>query len=309
MFFKRYSCNVPADVPSSVEKKYCKHYTAITKDNNRLFLLAYDQKMEHLNKDFYGNTIAPDAMHPEHIFKIASQGTVGALAAHVGLIARYARDYAAIPYIAKLNGKTDLMSLDHQDPYSKQLWDIEDVLTLKSSGINICGIGFTIYLGGAYESEMLSQAAQSIAQAHLHGFVAILWIYIRGKHVHDADHPLLSAGATGVAASLGADFVKIKTPHDADEKKSVEWLSIACAAAGNTLVVCAGGEQTDPETFLATLHDQLQNGGTAGCAVGRNIFQRSLPEAIAMTHAINALVYEDSSAQDAVKLYKESIKK
>src|SRR5579864_9387764 len=99
-----HSITIPADVPKSAHQTYLAHYAAITKNTGNLFLFAADQKIEHLNTDFYGNTIHPDANSPEHLFKIASQGSIGAFATHIGLIARYGRQYPKIHYIAKLNG-------------------------------------------------------------------------------------------------------------------------------------------------------------------------------------------------------------
>src|SRR5690242_723950 len=118
MLFKKYSIPIPADVPKAMESTFNAHYTKITKKTDRLFLFAYDQKMEHLNKDFYGPTVHPDAQNCEHPFSIAHAGYIGAFATHLGLIARYGKKYPAIPYIAKLNGKTDIISTDHKDPYS-----------------------------------------------------------------------------------------------------------------------------------------------------------------------------------------------
>ena len=63
----------------------------------------------------------------------------------------------------------------------------------------------------------------------------------------------------------------------------------------------------EPEGFLQELHNQLHTGKTSGCATGRNIFQRSLEEAVAMTRAIAALVYDGSSAETAIKLFHEKI--
>ncbi|MDR3550122.1 MAG: hypothetical protein P4L31_01815 [Candidatus Babeliales bacterium] len=310
MFFTKSSCpQIPADVPQALQKEFCKNYTTITKHKNRLFMLAYDQKMEHLNKDFYGPDISPDALHPEHIFKIADSGTIGALATNLGLIARYGKQYPNIPYIAKLNGKTDLLSTKQQDPLSTQLWSVDDAIALKNnSAINICGVGFTIYLGSMHEQEMLAQAAQVVSKAHKNGLIAILWIYLRGAHIPRDQDPMITSGLGGLAATLGADFVKIKPPLDGDGKTSVQWLSIASQAAGNTHIICAGGSKTDPEQFLNLLHQHIHQGHIAGCATGRNVFQQALPQAIAMTNAISAIVYKDKNVADAYKIYQSAKK-
>ena len=44
---------VPADVPEYSCDEYIKNFTAITHNTGRLFMFAADQKIEHLNQDFY----------------------------------------------------------------------------------------------------------------------------------------------------------------------------------------------------------------------------------------------------------------
>ncbi len=298
---------IPGDVPKYAAEDYRDNYTAITKGTGRLMLFAADQKIEHLNQDFYGPGIHPDALNPQHLFNIASQGTIGAFATHLGLITRYGKQYPDINYIVKLNAKTNLVPTTQRDPISKQLWKMHDIIEIQNdTGLNICGVGYTIYLGSEYEHEMLHQAAKIIYEAHEYGLITILWIYPRGKSItHDQD-PALIAGAAGVATSLGSDFVKIKPPMPTDEKSSAEHLAVACAAAGNTSVICSGGKAVAPEQFLQELHDQLHIGNTRGSATGRNIFQHALPQAIALTNAIAAIIYENNTVQQAMKIYNKA---
>lgn len=299
---QKHIVTIPADVPQAMHKQFMQHYNAITQSTNRLFLFACDQKIEHLDLDFQGPGIHADARDVEHVFKIASQSPVGGLAAHFGLITRYGKAYPDINYIVKLNGKTNLVSTKKQEPLSNQLWSVVDVVALKKqSKLSICGVGYTIYLGSEYEHIMLTQAAQIIHQAHEHGLVAIVWIYARGKAITNDTDPVLLAGATGLANSLGADFVKIKPP-EGGKKNGAQELIRAVAAAGNTGIICSGGEKIDVQDFLVDLSTQLKT-GTRGCATGRNIFQRSEHEACAFAHAIAALVYDDVSAQEAIRIY------
>lgn len=295
--------HIPADVPRCMHDRFACNYAAITKNTGRLFLFSADQKMEHLNKDFYGNDIATEANNPAHIFTIASQTPIGALATQLGLIARYASHYRNINYIVKLNGKTDLISFEQEDPLSKQLWSVEQAIQLaNNSRIHIRGVGYTIYVGSEFEPKMLHQAAQIVYEAHQHGLIAILWVYPRGKAITHPKQGNLIAGAAGLACALGADFVKINPPEASENKSSAQWLAIAAQAAGNTKVVCAGGARTDAKQFLPELYEQLHTGKTAGCAIGRNLFQRSLADAQKFANAVAALVYGDVSVSDAVKL-------
>jgi len=277
---------IPADVPSGMHETFKENMRAITQSTERLFLFACDQKIEHLNADFYGSEIHADAEHPEHLFKIAQESPIGAMATHVGLIDRYGPQYREINYIAKINAKTNLIPQEQSDPLSTLLWDVHDVAQLaRQSDLKIRGIGLTVYLGSEYEHEMLHDAAQQIFDAHLHGLVAIVWMYPRGKAIKDEEDPQLLAGAAGIANALGADFVKIKPPH------TLQNLSRVVAAAGNTKVICAGGEQVEPKKLLAQIKAQMDESGTAGCAIGRNLFQHSTADAIALAKEISKIVY------------------
>jgi fructose-bisphosphate aldolase/6-deoxy-5-ketofructose 1-phosphate synthase len=277
---------IPLSVPASQEKRYQQNMDLITKKSIKrsLFLFAADQKIEHLHTDFFGQKITPEAENPEHLFKIASQASIGAFTTHFGLIARYGRGYPDIPYIVKLNGKSNLIPLEQQDPRSKTLQSVEDLQVL-TDRVNVVGVGYTIYLGSEYEAKMLHEAAQMIVHAHAQGLITVLWIYPRGKALEGKNDPLLAAGATGLGLSLGADFVKIAAPKELSD------LEHAVHAAGNTGVICSGGTQQEKTGFTQAISAQLA-AGARGCAVGRNIFQRPESEAIDLCNTISALVYK-----------------
>jgi len=294
---------VPLDVPKNLRDKYVKNYLAITRESGRLMLFAGDQKVEHLNDDFYGKEIHPDDNEPEHMFRIASKAKIGVFATQLGLIASYGMDYPKVPYLVKLNSKTHLIKTAQSDPFSNELVSVEQVFDFKeNSGLNILGVGYTIYLGSENEPEMLRQAAQIIYEAHQHGLIIVLWIYPRGKAIKDEKDPHLIAGATGVAACLGAAFVKINYPKK-EGCESKEILKEAILAAGRTKVVCAGGGSDDVKVFLSKLHDQIVVSGASGNATGRNIHQKSLPEAIKMCNAIYAITVDGKSLEEALKIY------
>ena len=295
---------VPVDVPAESRETYIDNDMAATRGTGRLMLFACDQKIEHLNKDFYGEGIHPEDLDPEHLFQIGAQGVCGVLAGQRGLIAQYAADYPEVNYLVKMNSKTNLVKTSQADPYSAQLHDLQAVMDMRANGCNIVGLGYTIYLGSEYESNMLSEAGQLIAEAHAEGLLVVLWIYPRGKAVTAEKDPDLIAGAAGVALCLGADFVKVNPPTDGNGKTSAENLAIASAAAGRCGLVCAGGSKADPEAFLTQLHDQIHIGGACGNATGRNIHMRSTEEAIRLTKAISAVTLADYDVADAVKVFK-----
>ncbi len=295
---------IPLDVDSASRSTYEENYRTATHDTGRLMLFAGDQKIEHLNDDFYGESIAPEDNDPEHLFRIASQAKIGVFASQLGLIAHYGMDYKDIPYIIKLNSKTHLVKTSQKDPISNELYTIHGVHEFKrTSGLNILGVGYTIYFGSEYESQMLSEAARLTHEAHLNGLLMVVWAYPRGKAVLDEKNPHLIAGAAGATACLGADFVKVNYPKQ-EGVSSAEALKEAVVAAGRTKLICAGGSSMDAEKFFSTLHDQIHIGGASGNATGRNIHQRPLDEAVRFSNAISAITLEQASVEKALEIYK-----
>lgn len=295
---------VPLDVPKAMRETYVNNYMEMTRGTGRLMLFAGDQKVEHLNDDFYGEGVPEDDADPEHLFRIASQAKIGIFATQLGLLARYGMDYRDVPYLVKVNSKTNLVETAQADPFSNLWYDVDQVIEFKeNSGLKILGVGYTIYLGSEFEAEMLVQAAQVIYDAHQHGMLSVLWIYPRGEAVKDEKGPHLIAGATGVGACLGTDFVKVNYPKK-EGAKSAEIFKEAIRAAGRTRVVCAGGTSDEAEAFLKKLYDQIHISGAQGNATGRNIHQKPLDEAVRMCNAVYAITVEDASVEDALKIYK-----
>jgi DhnA family fructose-bisphosphate aldolase class Ia len=130
---------------------------------------------------------------------------------------------STIFWISQLvNSKTNPVKTSQSDPFSNQWLDVQQVIDFRNnSGINVLAVGYTVYLGSEYESKMLHQAAQIVYQAHQHGLISVLWIYPRGKAVDDEKDPHLIACATGAAACLGSDFVKVNYPKKSYESKEI----------------------------------------------------------------------------------------
>ena len=299
----RADVRVPADVSADARETYIDNYLKATQNSGRLMLFACDQKIEHLNDDFFGADIDVADAKPEHLFQIGSQGVCGVLAGQRGLIAAYANDYPEINYLVKMNSKTHLIGKSQDDPYSPQLTSFDAACELVNNGVNVVGIGYTIYLGSEYESQMMSEAGELIAQAHAAGLVVVLWMYPRGKAVGDEKDAHLIAGAAGTALCLGADFVKVNPPKGDDSGTSADKLVEASDASGRCGLVCAGGSTVEADVFLQQLWDQIHVGGACGNATGRNLHQRSLDEAVRLTKAISAITLADYSVADALAIF------
>lgn len=293
---------IPLGIPPDSQRRFAENYDLATQHCGRLFLMAGDQKVEHLNDDFTGPGVADDDADPEHLFRIASAAPIGCFATQLGLISRYGMDYKEIPYLIKLNAKTHLVSSAQRDPLSRQWQSVAQVADfIRYSALRVIGVGYTIYPGSEYEAIMLSEASRLIADAHQLGLLTVIWAYPRGRAVGGREQDAhLIAGAAGLAACLGADFVKINPPVNAQGEADAGLLREAVAAAGRTKVICAGGRETSAELFLRRVHEQIHTGGTAGCATGRNVHQRPRADAVRLCQALHALVVDDKDPDAAM---------
>ncbi len=301
---------IPADVPDELIEDFLENLKAATCGTGRMNLFACDQKIEHLNDDFYdgGQKIPLTSNDPKHLFEIGfkahEEGTLGVLAGQYGLISRYARDYPEIPYLVKMNSKSHLVKTAQREPISMAMCTMDDVNNLILNDINVVGIGYTIYLGSEHEPDMLSEAAMLISEAHQQGLIAVTWIYPRGAAVPNEFDPQLISGASGLACSIGADFTKVNYPKAGFDGMTVpESLGVAVESAGRTGLICSGGGSLPPEDFLKRLWEQVNISGARGAATGRNIHQKQVEDAVKMCAACHAIICNDSSVEDALKIY------
>lgn len=143
----------------------------------RAMILAYDQGFEHGPRDFLEH---PESVNLEYILDIAKRGKFTGIVLHAGLAEKYEREIedSNVPLILKLNGTSELNT--EEDPYSPQLYSIEDALLLGATAV-----GYTVYSGSKYEDEMQKEFSSIIREAHSKGIPVIGWMYPRGKSLFD----------------------------------------------------------------------------------------------------------------------------
>ncbi len=233
----------------------------ITKDNKALYL-AYDQGLEHGPEDFNDKNV-----DPIYIIDIAKKAKFNALIFHKGIAEKYNKEIknSKVPLIIKLNGKTNLVK---GDPISNPVCSIDEAIKLGA-----VAVGYTIYIGSFYESEMFEDFNKIQEQAHKKGLPVILWAYPRGNSIKNKNKKELMAYASRVGLELGADIIKINYEG---KKQNLKW---AVKSAGKTKVVVAGGIKKSEEQLLEQVKEIIDS-GCIGLAIGRNIWQSKNPLAI-----------------------------
>lgn len=302
---------IPRTVPKSKHREYLKNWKIATRGTGKMMMFAGDQKVEHLNDDFVGPGIPKESADPKHYFEIAKSAHIGVFATQIGIMSRYADICPKIPLIVKVNSKTNLVKGEVSDPFSNRWLAMEDIIDFREdSNLNIVGVGYTVYIGSSFEADSFGQAARICYKAHQEGLLAVLWMYPRGRSIKKDGHRdiHLLAGAAGVGLCLGADFVKIAYPYKKHSAKTAQDYKEVITAAGRSGIICVGGSKKNDKEFLEALHSQIHVSNTRGCAIGRNIYQRPLAQAIRMANAISAVTLYGYSAKDAYKIAQGKMK-
>ncbi len=251
-------------------------------NKGKALFLAYDQGMEHGPTDFNERNVDPD-----YIFNIAFEGRYSAFAVLPGVAEKYYQGaYRDMPLIIKVNAKSNLTKIN---PISKQICSVDRAIKLGAAAV-----GYTIYDGSPNEPAMFHEFGKIVEQAHDHGLPVVTWMYPRGPSIQELDNQVLAYSAR-IGLELGADIIKMKFNGDVDNLK---WM-VRCA--GKTKIVISGGDKVSPDVFLNEAQ-KVMSAGCLGMAVGRNIWQAEKP--FAVTKALQAVVYENKSALEAMGLLK-----
>lgn len=231
---------------------------SITK-NGRVLMLAYDHGMEHGTDDFTDKTI-----DPQYIFDIARKGGVTAIVVQKGIAERYYDKKKDVPLVIKLNGKTRLRK---GEALSLQVCSVKEALRLGA-----VGVGYTIYFGSAYESQMMKEFGKIEEECDKAGIPAILWAYPRGKDIKKITPKIIEYVARE-GLELGAEMVKVNYSGDLKSFKKV------VKGAGRCKVLSLGGGKQPEKKLLQQARDTIKAGGI-GMVIGRNIWQAKYPVAL-----------------------------
>jgi class I fructose-bisphosphate aldolase len=264
--------------------------------NGTLLFLPIDQGLEHGPRDFFVN---PPAKDPEFQLRIAKEGNFSGIVFQVGIAEKYMQRYAGdVPLVLKLNGKTEIPS--DKAPISPCIATVEDAVRLGADAV-----GYTLYVGSPRQDEDFVQFRKVREDADRYGLPVIVWAYPRGEAI-DAkggrDSLYAIDYAARVASELGADIVKLNVPKINPEKDQAapkpyntmhptreEATRMVVESAGRALVLFSGGEMEGDEDLITKARIAMDAGAT-GLIFGRNMWQRSHDEALAMSRELHEMM-------------------
>ena len=259
----------------------------------KMIILPVDQGFEHgPARSFAPN---PAGYDPHYHYKLAIDAGLNAYAAPLGMLEAGADTFAGqIPTILKMNSANSLMS-DTAGKNQAVTAQVADALRLGCSAI-----GFTIYPGSDMALDMFEEIAMLRAEAAAVGIPTVIWSYPRGEAItKDGETAIdIAAYAAQIAALLGAHIIKIKlsTDHlenkDAKKVYEAQGIDVSPQAArvahcmdaafgGRRIVVFSGGAAKGADAVYDDAR-AIRDGGGNGSIIGRNSFQRSREDALAM---------------------------
>ncbi len=259
----------------------------------KMIILPVDQGFEHgPARSFAPN---PPAYDPHYHYQLAIDAGLSAYAAPLGMIEAGADTFAGqIPTILKVNSANSLMA-ETAGKNQAITASVDDALRL-----GCAAIGFTIYPGSDAQLGMFEEISAMREEAAAKGVATVIWSYPRGEAVtKDGETAIdVAAYAAQIAALLGAHIIKIKlsTYHlmlpEAKKVYEAQGIDVSTQAkrvahcmdaafAGRRIVVFSGGAKKGEDSVYDDAR-AIRDGGGNGSIIGRNSFQRSREDALAM---------------------------
>ncbi|PHP65749.1 fructose-bisphosphate aldolase [Zhengella mangrovi] len=259
----------------------------------KLVILPVDQGYEHgPARSFQPN---PPAYDPHYLFQLAIDAGLSAYAAPLGSLEQGSDTFAGeVPLILKVNSANSLAT---GVPDQAVTASVDDALRL-----GCVGIGFTMYPGSDQCFAMQEELRELTREAKSKGLMTVVWSYPRGGAVTKSGETALDivAYAAHMAALMGATIIKVKPPKAGVDLKAAEKAYetvkqdtltdrirhvMQCSYAGKRIVVFSGGDAKDADSLLKEI-GEINAGGGFGSIVGRNSFQRSHDDAVALLDKI-----------------------
>ncbi len=259
----------------------------------KVIILPVDQGFEHgPARSFAPN---PAAYDPHYHYQLAIDAGLNAYAAPLGMLEAGADTFAGqIPTILKANSANSLIPSEAVKDQAITA-SVDDALRIGASAI-----GFTIYPGSSAGLEMFEEISAMREEAAAKGIATVIWSYPRGEALDSAGETAIdiAAYAAQIAALLGAHIIKIKLSTDhlslgaaktVYEEQKIDIAPQAArvrhcmdaAFAGRRIVVFSGGAKKGADSVYDDAR-AIRDGGGNGSIIGRNSFQRSREDALAM---------------------------
>ncbi len=258
----------------------------LSKESSRSVIIPLD----------HGTTIGP-CKGIENIQETVNdmvEGKANALVMHKGMLRNSGccNNHQDTGLILHLSASTSLSPLTNTKAI---VGTVEEGLMYGADAISI-----HVNLGDENEAQMLRDAGMIAEACERWGMPLMMMLYGRGPKIQNQYDPNVVAHCARLGAELGADIVKVGYTGDVESFSRV--VESCCVP-----VVIAGGDKLDTDKdILQMAYDSIRAGGS-GLSIGRNVFQSN--NRIALMHALNAIVHQGLSVEEALTILTINLKK
>jgi putative autoinducer-2 (AI-2) aldolase len=192
------------------------------------------------------------------------------------------------PIILRVSGGSSIIGKDLA--HEALITSVQEAIRL-----NVAAVGMSIFVGSDYEHESLVNLGRLVDECENWG-IPVMAVTAVGKELEKRDARYLSL-CCRIAAEFGARVVK--TYWCEGFEKVVEGCPVP--------VVIAGGPKAETEKQVFEFVSDGIKKGAIGLNLGRNVWKHDHP--VAMVKALRAIVHENASVKEALKVFESEKKK
>lgn len=217
-------------------------------------------------------------------------GKPDAITMHKGIIEKCFAPYADTD--VSIIMKATSYAIPYHEAFDTPVADVDEAIRVGADAISVGCI-----LGGPEQAKQLTFLGQITKAAGLAGLPVVAHIYPKGPMVENPFDAKHLAYCVRAGAELGVDIIKTLWSGSADTFKEVV---ASCPAK----VALAGGDMgNDLVSFLTNTRKALDV-GVGGVTYGRFVWQHDNPTAV--IRALDAMINDDSSVDEAIAVYKQA---
>ncbi|MGC8340996.1 class I fructose-bisphosphate aldolase [Pantoea ananatis] len=217
-------------------------------------------------------------------------GKPDAITMHKGIIEKCFAPYADTD--VSIIMKATSYAIPYHEAFDTPVADVDEAIRVGADAISVGCI-----LGGPEQAKQLTFLGQITKAAGSAGLPVVAHIYPKGPMVENPFDAKHLAYCVRAGAELGVDIIKTLWSGSADTFKEVV---ASCPAK----VALAGGDMgNDLVSFLTNTRKALDV-GVGGVTYGRFVWQHDNPTAV--IRALDAMINDDSSVDEAIAVYKQA---
>jgi len=255
-----------------------RRWKRIFREDGRTLIFA----MDHASA--FGNTAGLEK--PGEVIRQVRAGGADAILTTYGVATCFADAIGPLGLILRADGGSTLLARERGPMHLA--YDVPAALRIGADGVGCMGMP-----GARFESQTLPYLSELVVQCAEWNVVLMAEMLPGGFENPKEWWTAENIGhACRIGAELGVDF--IKTAYSGDPRsfrRIVEQVYVP-------IVVLGGSRSDEPRELLENIAGAME-GGAAGVAVGRNIYQHPSPERI--TAAIAAIVHDGATVDAAMK--------